>query len=185
MSETNIFGGLNRNSLYTPMSEDEQEVLARLIEADDLEIHVKQWGIVNKFIEKPRFGDKVIDIKFWVRFSKPDVLIPVYYFDLELRTRAGLLLFAERQAIKGAEGGPLLVGAGVTIPLGWSIAIHAMNPDVVRSIKPGAHGLTTREGNRHLTEAEQATMRNLRKSEKKVRELTQQEAAEAAKKSLY
>jgi len=191
MSDRNIFGGGNRKSLYTPMSEDEQEVLSRLVEADDLEVHVKQWGVVNKFNDengapcKPRFGDKVLELKFWVKFSKPDVLIPVHYFDLELRTRAGRLLFAERQPIKGPDGGPLMCGAGVTVPLGWYIGIHKMDPQLVRDIKPGARGLTTREGNRKLTESVQAILAKVRKAEQGVRDARDKEAEEAAKKSVY
>jgi hypothetical protein len=185
MSNTNIFGGKNPNALYTPMTEDEQEVLARLVEAEDMEIHVKQWGVVNKFMERPVFGDKRIQIKFWVKFSKPDVLIPVHYFELELRTRAGQLLYAEKQAVKDANGGPLMVGAGIALPLCWDIAIQQMDTRLVKDIKPGAHGLTTREGNRRLSESEQLVFSALREREAKVREDTRQEAEEATKKSSY
>jgi hypothetical protein len=182
--ESNIFGGKNKRSLYTPMSEDEQEVLARLIEADDLEIHVKRWGVIRKFLEKPRFGDKNIDFKFWVKFSKPDVLIPIHFFDLDLYTRSGQLLYAERQAIKGPDGGPLMVGAGMTVPLGWTIAIHQMDPRLVRGIKPGARGLTTREGNRNLTPEEQQVLSCVREHERRARQDTLDQASKATQRSL-
>jgi len=183
-NEKNIFGG-DRRSLYTPMSEDEQEVLSRLIAMDDLEIHVKQWGIVNKFMEPPRFGDGRLQLKFWVKFTKPEVMVPLYYFDLELRTRAGQLLYAERQAIRGADGGPLMAGAGSSFPLAWDIMIQKMDPHFVRAMKPGAHGLTTREGNRHLTESEGIVLQTLRKAERSVRDTNQREALDAANKSIY
>ena len=182
MSEDkNIFGGGNPNSLYTPMTPDEQEVLQRLIDADDLEVHIRQWGIVNKF-QHIRFGDARLQLAFLVSFKSPSVHIPVYYFDMELMTRSGRLLFRERCSV-GVD--PIMVGAGVKLPMVWDIMIQEMDSKVVKEVKPGAKGLTTREGNRKLTTSEQKTLHELRKAEKKVRDQSRREAEEAAKKSLY
>ena len=78
-----------------------------------------------------------------------------------------------------------MLGAGVFVPMAWDIAIHKMSPKLVKEIKPGAIGLTTREGNRHLTEKEQAILQGVHEGEKKVREENKREAAEATKRSLY
>lgn len=184
MADKNIFGGGNPNSLYTPMSEDEREVLQRLIDNDDLEIHVKGWGVVNKFIEKPRFGDLRLQLKFRVRFSSPPVEIPVRYFDLELRTRSGILLFKEKQPVCEPDGSPLYVKEGVMISLAWDIGIQKMDPKLVKAIKPGARGLTTREGNRKLKSEERKLLSFLRDGEKKVRAHTRKQVREAEKKSI-
>jgi hypothetical protein len=187
MSEDrNLFGGGNPNSIYTPMSEDEREVIQRLIDADDLQIHVKQWGEVNKF-QAIRLGDLRLQLEFWVRVHT-GVSIPVYYFDLELRTRPfgdhkeGILLYAERQAVDNA---PIWICGGWQSLFIWDIAIMQMDPKLVKQIKPGALGLTTREGNRHLNTNETKILHKMRESEKKVREHTKQLAREATKKSLY
>lgn len=153
----NIFGGENKNSLYTPMTEDEREVLQRLVDSDDLEIIIKEWGIVNKFTQV-RFGDMRLQIIFKVVFSSPSVFIPVNHFDLQLKTRSGILLYEETQPINPV----IMVGDGVRIDLCWDIAIKQMDPKLVKAIKPGAIGLTTREGNRHLDIGSQEILDHLR-----------------------
>ena len=137
--DTNIFGGRNPHGLYVPMSEDEQEVVSRLVESDDLEVVVHGWATLEK--PKIQFGDFRIKIVFRLDFFGPPV--KVFYFDLELRTRAGLTLFRERQPIS-PDGGAILVQEGIYLDLVWDIAIDHMHPNVVKCIKPGALGLTSR-----------------------------------------
>jgi hypothetical protein len=180
--DKNIFGGGNPNFIYTPMTETEQEVLQRLIDAEDLEVVIHQWGVVNKF-RAIRFGDLRLQLEFWVVFRSPEVHIPVRYFELELRTRTGhITLHREKQSLGGQS---VMVGAGVTLPLIWDIAIQEMDPRLVKAIKPGAHGLTTREGNRHLNTDEQKILHTLREKEKAVRDETKRQASEAENKSVY
>lgn len=45
MSDRNALGGKNKNSLYVPMSETEQEFVNRLIESGDLQVKVHGWGL--------------------------------------------------------------------------------------------------------------------------------------------
>ena len=161
----NIFGGGNKNSLYTPMTDDEREVLQRLVDSDDLEVVIKDWGVVNKF-KSIKFGDLRLQLIFTVFFSSPSIYIPVKHFDLVLRTRSGMVLYEDRQPI---EGEPLMVGAGVEVGLCWDIAIRNMDPKLVKTIKPGALGLTTREGNRKLNEKEATILSELRKGEEKIK----------------
>lgn len=155
----NIFGGGNKNSLYTPMSEDEREVLQRLVDSDDMEIVIRGWGIVNKF-KSVKFGDLRLQIIFSVHFNSPTIHMPVDHFDLQLRTRSGIELFSETQFIPTT-----MIGDGVVLDLAWDIAIRSMSPEVVKAIKPGARGLTTREGNRHLDPQSQKILNALRRSE--------------------
>lgn len=138
---TNILGGKNEGSLYVPMSEDEQEVLTRLIEADDLEVVVVGWGILTK--PKVTLGDKRLAIRFTLNFNAPDVPMKVWYFDMELRTRSGLILHAERHpTLYGNE--PLVVHSGISMDMVWDIAIDRIPPAVVKMLKPGSVGLTSR-----------------------------------------
>lgn len=138
---TNILGGKNEGSLYVPMSEDEQEVLTRLIEADDLEVVVVGWGILTK--PKVTLGDKRLAIRFTLNFNAPDVPMKVWYFDMELRTRSGLILHAERHpTLYGNE--PLVVYSGISMDMVWDIAIDRIPPAVVKMLKPGSVGLTSR-----------------------------------------
>jgi len=141
MSETNPFGGKNPLGLYVPMSEDEQEVLSRLIESEELVLHVVGWS--KLYNPKVVLGDKRLSIPFKLHFNAPDVPTKVAYFDLELTTQSGLVLYTERQpTIYG--GVALTVQAGMDIEAVWDIAINAIPPSVVKAIKPGSLGLTSR-----------------------------------------
>jgi len=178
-TKKNPFGGGNPNSIYTPMSEDEQEVLQRLIAADDLEVHVVGWGKVGKLVGI-KFGDLRVSIPLRITFQAPSVWTPIFYFDLELRTRTGLLLFRSREsALYNNE--PVLIRAGMYLDMVWDIAIQKMAPELVKLIKPGAIGLTTREGNRTLQGDDAKLLKVLREGEAQVRAKSQQDAAKAAK----
>ncbi len=141
MSEKNIFGGGNRNSMYTPLTEIEQECLLRLIESQQLIVNIVDWGYVEA--PKAKFGDLRLGIQWRMNFNKPETPMPVHHFDLELKTRSGILLYKERQStLYGGE--PLMVAAGMYIDLVWDIAITAIDPKIVKRIMPMARGLTSR-----------------------------------------
>lgn len=177
MTEKNIFGGGNPNSLYTPMSEDEQEVLSRLVAMRDLHVHIVDWGVINS--PQATFGDLRLDIPLQITFNAPAVPMLVNYFDLELRTGSGLLLFKERQKAR-YNSQPLPVGAGTTLSMVWHIAIRSMDPKLVKALKPGALGLTSRwldkdtkeetfTGNTKLSSKDKKVLRRLREGEASVR----------------
>jgi hypothetical protein len=138
--DKNEFGGGNPNSLYVPMSEHEQEALSRLVAAGDLRVHVLEWGVVNN----PRviFGDSRLSLQFRLSFDRPAVPIPVYFFDLELRTGSGLLLFKDRKSCEYG-GKPVSIAAGVFFDMAWDIQIKSMDPRLVKALT-GARGLTSR-----------------------------------------
>lgn len=175
-SGKNPFGGGNPRSLYTPMSEDEQEVLSRLIDADELFIDVVGWGRVHKF-HKVIFGDANLDIQFFISFSRPQVHIPLHHLDLQLRMRSrpDLILIRKRYPFNP----PQMVGEGATLGLGWTISIRKMSSRFVKMIKRGAIGLTTREGNRHLDSDKAKLLRFLRNQEEKVRKSHEADVAVA------
>lgn len=186
----NMFGGANPNFLYTPMSEDEQEVLDRLVEQEALVIHVVGWGVVQR-LDKVVKGDANLDLQFTLTFGSPQIRIPVTYFDLELRLRTadpvknpGRLLFKKRYPVQGEGGGPDWIGAGDVRGYGWTITIQKMDPDLVKDIKTGAVGLTSREGNRHLNEKERRVFQRMRASEKKAREDTEAQVRKAVSESV-
>ncbi len=176
----NVFGGGNEKSLYTPMSETEQEVLVRLVEQGGLRVHIVGWGYVDNI--KPSFGDLRFSVPLVLDFDRPAVPVPVHHFDLELRTPDGLLLFADRQPVT-YNNQPLWVSAGLSITMIWDIAIKAMNPEFVKRMLPGATGLTSRlqdkdsgkftlTGNMRLTSQERKLLLGLRAGEQEVKKLT-------------
>ncbi len=175
--EINLFGGKNPNGIYVPLTDIEQEVLSRLVEADDLEVVIHGWGILHK--PKVQFGDLRLSITFRLTFNRPEVPMPVHFLDLELRTRAGLCLFRERQPTI-YNGQPLQAAAGVFVDMVWDIALSHIDPKVVKALKPGAIGLTSRRldkdtgdktlrGNMRLTPLQKRHLQAMAEGEKETK----------------
>jgi hypothetical protein len=186
--DKNRFGGIAK-SAYTPMSELEQEAVSRLVDARELEVHIKGWGVIHK----PRvvFGDLRLGIAFRMNFSAPELPTPVHFFDLELRTRSGMPLFGERQtAMYG--GNPVQVCAGMFLDMVWDIAVLSIDPKIVKALVPGAYGLTSRFqdrdtgvlslfGNTRMSSEDQAALVDIRRGEKSARDDTAASAVRAEK----
>lgn len=175
--DKNVFGGANPNGLYVPMSETEQEVLARLVASDDLEVVVQEWGVVAK--PRVTFGDLRVCVQFRMDFDRPAAPMTVQFFDLELRTRSGITLFKERQPTL-VNGKPIQVAAGVFLDLVWDIALSHMDPKLVKALKPGAVGLTSRRldketgeatfaGNMRLSNEQKTLLRRLEQGQKQIK----------------
>lgn len=145
MREKNPFGGKNPNSLYVPMSETEQELVSRLVESGDLQVRVHGWGVVPN--PSVTLGDLQVIIPLTLKFDRPEVPIPVHYFDLELLTGSGISLYREKQPCEYG-GQPLSVGSGTVIQMVWHIGIRAMDPNLVKMLMPGKVGLTSRRFDR-------------------------------------
>lgn len=141
MSDQNAFGGKNPKSVYVPMSETEQEAISRLLEAKLLEVVIHGWGLIAD--PKVQFGDKQVMIPISVTFDRIKTPVAVHYFDLELRTKNGYCLFRERQSAV-YDGKPVMIQAGTELNMIWHIGIKCMDPALVKSIVPGAIGLTSR-----------------------------------------
>jgi len=134
--DKNIFGGKNPRGLYVPMSEDEQEVLERLVQSKDLILEIKGWAT----LENPKLivGDLRIGIPFELQFTGGRTKIT--YFDLILRKGNGMLVFKQRMPMNP----PMDAMPGMKVGLQWDIAIDHMDPAFVKAIKPGALGVTSR-----------------------------------------
>ena len=191
MGDKNQWGGGNRFFNYTPLSEVEQEAVSRMVEAQDMVIHILGWGRVDK----PRilFGDLRIGLQWRMHFNRPEAPVPIHWLDLELRTRSGVLLFKERQSTLYG-GNPVNVCAGVYLDMAWDIAITALDPKLVKMIMPNAFGLTsrfqdkdTRElsllGNNSFNSEQRSALRTLRQQEHANRIDTAQKARKAEKKA--
>jgi hypothetical protein len=173
----NLFGGGNPNSIYVPMSEVEQEAVSRLVESKDLRIVIVGWG----HIEQPNvtFGDARLQFKFRLNFDRPAVPMAVYHFDFELRTRSGGLLYKSRESVVYG-GKPVQVAAGVFFDMVWDIQVRSIDPNLVKSLVPGATGLTSRlidkdtgnltvEGNMKLDANARKLLHGLRTAEDRIR----------------
>ncbi len=67
--DQNRFGGI-AGSNYTPMSEDEQEVLSRLVATRDMDVFIKGWGHI-KGVEGAIAGDLRLAIPIVIRPTGP------------------------------------------------------------------------------------------------------------------
>ena len=172
--KTNLFGGKNPRGLYVPMSEDEQEVVHRLVEAEDLVLIIHGWG----HLDRPRFlvGDHRIGVQFRLTFNRPAAPTPVWFFDLELRTRTGISLVKERLPTIYA-GKPVQVCAGMYLDMQWDIALHSMDPRLVKLLKPGAYGLTSRRQDKDT--GEMTAQGNMKLDGNQKRALAELEASQA------
>lgn len=177
MADKNMFGGGNANSIYVPMSEIEQEAVSRLVSSQDLRIDIVGWGFINS--PKVTFGDARLQFKFTLHFDRPEVPMPVYFLDLELRTQAGKLIFKDRQPTV-YSGQPIQVAAGVFFDMVWDIQVRSIDPTLVKELVPGAIGLTSRlvdkdtgimttEGNMKLDANAKKVLYGLRSAEDRMR----------------
>ena len=187
--DSNPFGGTGAGSTYTPMTDVEREAVSRLVETGRLRVHVVGWGVVNS----PRviIGDLRIGIQFRLDFNAPAVPQPNHYFDLELRTDSGLLLYKERQpTIFNYK--PVQICAGMFLDLVWDIAIRHMDPNLVKALVPGAVGLTSRwqdrdtgemtlTGNTQMSSAAKQRLRVVRALEESSKKDTKDQAKKATK----
>lgn len=190
---TNLFGGANSQGLYVPMSDDEQEVIHRLIEAEDIVLFIHGWGR----LDRPRFlvGDHRIGVQFRLTFNRPEKPMPVWFFDLELKTRTGISLCKERLPTM-YNGQPVAVQAGMFLDMQWDIALHSMDPKLVKLLKPGAFGLTSRrqdkdtgqmtdQGNMKLDANQRAALHALESAQAANRAEATKQVVEATKEAGY
>ena len=185
--DKNPFGGSNPHGIYVPMSETEREALSRLVERDDLLVIVKDWGVVYQ--PGVTIGEHRVTVVFRLTFDRPAIPIPVYFLELELKTRTGVLLFKAKQSIM-YDNQPRLIGADLFLDMAWDISIHHMDPKLVKLLMPSATGLTSRridrdtgeatdEGNMHLDAKQKNLLHLLSKGEKTVRKIDAERLAKA------
>jgi len=173
---TNAFGGQNPAGLYVPISEDEQDALHRLVEAQDLKLVIHGFGV----IENPKMivGDLRVRVDFKIVFEGLLVVQPLWYLDLELQTGAGETLFRERQSTVYNDE-PIELFEGLELCFRWDIALKHLDPDLVKRLT-GAIGLTSRlqdkdtkdftlEGNMNLDGTQKRLLRELEGGENEMK----------------
>ena len=139
-AKTNLFGGGNPNSAYVPLTEDELEVLQRIVDSRDVELVIHDWSVLPQ--PEITFGDLRVCVKFRLNFGscKPT---QVRFFDLELRFASGETIFRQQLPVD-MNGQPVMVGPNMHLDMAWDIAIDHMDPTFVKRVKPGGLGLTSR-----------------------------------------
>jgi hypothetical protein len=124
--------------LYEPLKEDEQEVLQRMIEGQDVYVEVEGWG----YHPHPTLtaGDKRLQVRFPMEFTKPkNIAVPLTEMVLILRHRDGREIFRDRKSTL-MNGQAPLVSAGLCLDLIWDIALAKISPEFQRLIMPGVRG---------------------------------------------
>lgn len=186
-ADTNIFGGKNARSIYAPMSETEQELISRLVAARELNVIIHGWG---HMIGPPCvFGDSILSVLVTMTLDAPEVPIPVSFLDLELRTQSGVFLFKDRQPTI-YNNSPMMMGAGMEFQFSWDIAIRRIDPQTLKSLMPGAVGLTSRftdkdtgdltlTGNQKMTAQQKNVIRIMKAGEDKIRKASAAEVTKA------
>jgi hypothetical protein len=127
--------------MYVPMSEIEQEFVSRLVDQGDLRVLVHGWGEIPRPVVT--HGDGQVVIPMTLTFDRPEVPIPVSFFDLELATHSGITLFREQQSTLYGNH-PLMVGAGTVLEMVWHIGVKNIDPMLIKALMPGTVGLTSR-----------------------------------------
>jgi hypothetical protein len=115
-----------------------------------------------------RHGDARVQVKIDLLLSYPIVHIPVYSMELTLKFK-DRTLFQESQSTV-YEGKPIMFGSGGRLGMVWDIQIQKMSPELVKMVKSGAFGLTTRDGNTHYDQETNQELRDIRNREKAMRE---------------
>lgn len=187
MNDQNIFGGKNPHGMYVPLTDDELEVLERLADAGEFKVVISGWGHVTGFargrygpewhtnpVPLVTFGDKRITFYFRLNFSAPFTPQPNWYFDMEVHA-LGYNLFSQRLPTESG-GNPIQVAAGLSLDLALDVAITNIDPEIVKTIKPKAIGLTTRHGNMRLDSHSRKVLAQLEAGEKRVRDIIVKEA---------
>lgn len=136
------------------------------------------WGIHNDPLVF--FGDKRIQFQFKACFAEPSIPIAVSYLEFEIQTQAGQPIHRVTQPTM-VGGQPLLLGAGHAYEFIIDVSLDQMSSEFVKQIKPGARGLTTRQGNMHLTQELQALAHRVKQGEGAIRDLDAQKLAELKK----
>lgn len=186
-SDKNKFGGV-AGSLYTPMSECEQEVLDRIIHSGEVRLllafNCKNIQYKLDEIERPtiKHGDARVRVDIDAIMTGPMVAMSAYSLELSLLYK-DRTLFKETQSLVYEEGA-FMIGKGVHLLMSWDIQIRKMSSELVKEVKTGAVGLTTRDGNTNYDHDTNHELRKLRERESLVRADNQKKLVNAQKKML-
>jgi|SaaInlV_150m_DNA_3_1039698.scaffolds.fasta_scaffold40655_1 hypothetical protein len=188
----NTFGGGNENSLYIPMSDIEQEFIARLVEQGEILVVFHGWGTV---LPKVTFGDKIIHAHIKISFENapPPPGKPVPFFDMDLRTQSGISLYRQKMPTSYGNS-PINISNEVELEMVWDIALKYIDPKLIKLLMPSVTGFTTRledkdthditvTGNMKLNQSQVKSAHNLFQSESNIKVYDEKKLKEAIKKS--
>jgi len=184
----NIFGGKNPQGLYVPMSEDEQEILQRLVDEEMMEVEIHGWGVLGLDKNSVTYGDKRVCVKLRMDFQMP---MELFYLDMELRVRDSRTVLFRKTEPTLVDGKPYQGVVGIPLEFNWDIAIDHMDPKLVKALKPGAIGLTSRridrdtheptiEGNMDLPSDKRGTLHQMERAAAGMRENDVRKSVKAA-----
>ena len=187
MSGKNAFGGGNKNSLYVPMSEIEQEALQRIIATGDCWVKIVDWGTLRN--PPMTFGDSRLSIPLRMNFNRPEVPQPNWGFNLELWWGSTLLFQEWQKTVMNGE--PIKIAAGFVLEMEWLVQIARIDPQIVKAIMPGALGLTSRRtdkatgdatdsGNMDLSSKQRGLMRTLLEGEAAAKQFDREQQVKVA-----
>jgi hypothetical protein len=124
---------------YEPLTNNEQEVLQRMIEGQDVYVEVESWG----YHPAPQMtaGDKRLQVRFPLTFTRPTggIIAPVTQLRLHLKMRDGRTIFSDTKSVC-VNYKPLPVSAGLQIDLIWDIALDRISAEFQSLIMPGIRG---------------------------------------------
>ncbi len=138
---TNDFGGKS-DFLYIPLTEIEQEFIARLVESGEIMVVIHGFGSTQPVVT---FGDKVLHayIKFLFDKAPPAPGVPVPYFDMELKTQSGICLYRQKMPTS-YNNKPMIISNEVELEMVWDIALKYIDPKLIKALMPQVRGFTTR-----------------------------------------
>lgn len=130
---------------YVPLRPSEQEVLNKLIDRDQelyVEVLDPESGVAWGFHPSPdvRHGDRRIQVRFPMMFTKPECYTHVDEFTLKLKDRSGSVLYEETMDVDPPGMDGVWVKSGVTLDLVWDLWVDRISDDIVRKISPGPSG---------------------------------------------
>lgn len=136
-SDKNPFGGGNPNGLYVPLTDDERDAIDR---ARERGVVVKVRGLGVFPATKVVVGDHRVSVGFTVRVEAPKT---INEFAHSVETEDGIVLASETIPCL-QQGKPMMLRPGEEVEMEIHISLTHLDPKVLRTLRPGATGLTSR-----------------------------------------
>lgn len=153
-----------RNVNYTPLTDDEQDVLSRLVDekkavyVEVQALHRNSDGdasvVSSGFHPEPRitWGDKRIQVRFPFEFTEPGFFVRVHAIHLKLKMRDGTVLTEDVLPAQGPDGNPVRVMEGTQLDLVWDVMLKGISSDLRKRLRPGLKGKTIMRGGEKVDE---------------------------------
>lgn len=143
--EGNPLGGANPHGLYVPITPDEQDGIER---AKERGVVVKVSGLGVFPSTHVTIGDHRVSVGFTVSVKEPRSLTQ---FSHSVETEDGIVLAAETISCI-QMGQPMRLLPGEEVEMEIHISVARIDPKVLRQLRPGVTGLTSRRVDRDTGE---------------------------------